>query len=115
MVMDQAPAMSLVVVNRLPVNVFCAVTATPGRGTLPLFTTPCIFPPATVISGCAVDATGAEEVLGGAGACAPTRTPPQTIPINIADTRALRRIHSPVLRARTHADGQGIGKVYEFV
>jgi hypothetical protein len=37
--------MSVVVEKRFPVREFCAVTVTPGRGMLPLLTTPCSFPP----------------------------------------------------------------------
>src|SRR4051812_1174586 len=47
MFMDQAPLMSVVVVKRLPVSVFWAVTVTPGSGTLPLLITPCRLPPVT--------------------------------------------------------------------
>jgi len=39
--------MSVVLEYLFPVRVFCAVTATPGRGMLPLFTTPWSLPPAT--------------------------------------------------------------------
>ena len=58
--MDHPPPISVAVVKRLPVSVFCAVTATPGSGMLPLFTTPWSFPPLTVASG--------PEVAGDTGA-----------------------------------------------
>src|SRR3954464_8178205 len=61
MFMDQAPLMSVVVVKRLPVSVFWAVTVTPGSGTLPLLITPCRLPPVT---------TGADSGQGAAGGLA---------------------------------------------
>jgi hypothetical protein len=43
--------MSVVVEKRLPVRVFWAVTVTPGRGMLPLFTVPWSTPPVTAGTG----------------------------------------------------------------
>src|SRR5215469_9941732 len=108
MVIDQAPAMSVVVIKRLPVSVFCAVIVTPGRERLPLFTTPCSFPPAASADGdagapggCAVGAAGAAwgggtGCAGEAGACAPAHAAAIHKPINTTHKPARWRIHSPV-------------------
>src|ERR1035437_10380552 len=72
MVICQAPVMPVVVWKRLPVSVFWAVTVTPGRGMLPLLTTPCSFPPVTTgteeAGTCAAGACGAGALVAGAGA-----------------------------------------------
>src|ERR1700676_3871044 len=126
--MDQAPVTSVVVEKRLPVSVFCAVTVTPGKGTLPLFTTPCSFPPTTTEaafagSGDAVDDVGevGAATAGGVAGCGGAvvgasaqaadsqqpNHPPAPIP-----TMSLRGIRSPGLVVRTNTDVHRAAKVY---
>ena len=90
--------MSVIVEKRLPVSVFCAVTVTPGRGVLPLLTTPCSLPPVIV----SPEAAGSGATGGGVGAYAKkTRLSATIAPINTVVRRYARRIQSP------HAHNQG--------
>ncbi len=87
MVNAHAPLMSVTVAYLRPVSVFCAVTATPGSGTAPLFpapepvlfTVPCRRPPLT--AGCApTDCDGAAAgTLAGSCAAAPSPAAHTTI------------------------------------
>ena len=55
----------------MPVSEFCAVTVTPGKGMLPLFTVPCNLPPATAELAAGAVAWGAaagSDAGDGAGA-----------------------------------------------
>src|SRR5450631_1225330 len=100
MVMDHAPVMSDVVEYRLPEREFCAVTVTPGKGVVPLFTWPWSFPPATcadseVTEGAAGEVAG--DGVGAVGDCARAMSPAITrIPIATANCIAVRRIRAPM-------------------
>src|ERR1035437_9995318 len=107
MVICQAPVMPVVVWKRLPVSVFWAVTVTPGRGMLPLLTTPCSFPPVTTgteeAGTCVAGACGAGALVAGGGAtggvagdCASAERPPTTrTPAATAYRTNSRRICAP--------------------
>jgi hypothetical protein len=65
--MANEPFASVVVAYFFPVNVFVAVTATPGSGTTPAFTVPVIVPPlaSTEAAGAGLASTGVVACPGG--------------------------------------------------